>query len=98
MDNEEIARQLQANKDLSQRNQARIEKLETEQKELRDLTTAVNGMVIEQKNMRTDLTEMKNDVKQIKEKPGKRWDEMVNKVLVLVIGAIVAFMLAKIGL
>ncbi len=98
MDNEEIARQLQANKDLSQRNQARIEKLETEQKELRDLTTAVNGMVIEQKNMRTDLTEMKNDVKQIKEKPGKRWDEMVNKVLTLVIGAIVAFMLAKIGL
>lgn len=98
MDNEEIARQLQANKDLSQRNQARIEKLETEQKELRDLTTAVNGMVIEQKNMRTDLTEMKNDVKQIKEKPAKRWDMMAEKILTLVIAAVVAWMLSKIGL
>lgn len=98
MDNEEIARQLQANKDLSQRNQARIEKLETEQKELRDLTTAVNGMVIEQKNMRTDLTEMKNDVKQIKEKPAKRWDMTVEKILTLVIAAVVAWMLSKIGL
>ena len=98
MDNEEIARQLQSNKDLSQRNQARIEKLETEQKELRDLTTAVNGMVIEQKNMRTDLTEMKNDVKQIKEKPAKRWDMMAEKILTLVIAAVVAWMLSKIGL
>ena len=98
MDNEEIARQLQANKDLSQRNQARIEKLETEQKELRDLTTAVNGMVIEQKNMRTDLTEMKNDVKQIKEKPAKRWDMIAEKILTLVIAAVVAWMLSKIGL
>lgn len=98
MDNEEIARQLQANKDLALRNQARIVKLETEQKELRDLTTAVNGMVIEQKSMRTDLTEMKNDVKQIKEKPARRWDMMAEKILTLVIAAVVAWILTQIGL
>ena len=98
MDNEEIARAIQANKDLSERNQARIVKLENEQKELRDLTTAVNGMVVEQKNMRHDLTEMKGDLKQIKEKPAKRWDSAVDKVLMIILAAIVTYMLAQIGL
>lgn len=98
MDNEEIARAIQANKDLSERNQARIVKLENEQKELRDLTTAVNGMVVEQKNMRDDLMEMKTDVKQIKEKPAKRWDSMVEKVINLITAGVVAYMLAQIGL
>lgn len=55
-------------------------------------------MVIEQKNMRNDLTEMKGDVKQIKEKPAKKWDAMVEKVLMLVIAGVVAWMLGQIGL
>lgn len=98
MDNEEIVRRLQANKDLSERNQARIEKVEEEQKELRELTSAVSQMVVEQKNMRDDLTEMKSDVKQIKEKPAKRWDAMAEKVLTLITAAVVAWILGRIGL
>jgi allophanate hydrolase subunit 1 len=98
MDNEEIVRRIQANKDLSERNMARIEKLEKGQEEFRDLVKAVNGMVVEQKNIRNDLTEMKSDVKQIKEKPAKKWDSAVDKVLTLIIGAVVLYMLAQIGL
>ncbi len=98
MDNEEIARSIQANKDLSERNQARIVKLENEQREIRNLTQAVTQMVTEQKNMRDDLTEMKRDVKQIKEKPAKRWDAMAEKVLTLITAAVVAWMLGQIGL
>lgn len=98
MDNEEIVRRLQANQDLSVRNQARIEKLEKGQEEFRDLVAAVNGMVVEQKNIRNDLTEMKSDVKQIKEKPAKRWDFAVDKILTLIISGIVVYLLAQIGL
>lgn len=98
MDNEEVARRLQENKDLSERNQARIVKLENEQKELRELITAVNGMVVEQKNMRHDISEIKGDLKQIKEKPAKRWDGAVDKICTLVIAAVVAWMLGQIGL
>ena len=98
MDNEEIVRRLQANQDLSERNMARIAKLEKGQEEFRELVTAVNGMVVEQKNIRNDLTEMKTDVKQIKEKPGKRWDSALDKVLTLIISAIVVYILAQIGL
>ena len=98
MDSEEIVRRLQANQDLSVRNQARIEKLEKGQEEFRDLVAAVNGMVVEQKNIRNDLTEMKSDVKQIKEKPAKRWDSAIDKILTLIISAVVLYILAQLGL
>lgn len=98
MDNEEIAREHQLILDLAKSNKRRIDNLEEEQRELRSLTNAVSQMVVEQKNIRDDLTEMKNDVKQIKEKPAKRWDAAAEKVLNLVIAGIVAWMLAQIGI
>ena len=98
MDNEEIAREHQLIFDLAKSNKRRIDNLEEEQKELRNLTNAVSQMVVEQKNMRDDLAEMKNDVKQIREKPGKRWETAADKVLTLVIAAVVAWMLGQIGL
>ena len=98
MDNEEIAREHQLIFDLAKSNKRRIDNLEEEQKELRNLTNAVSQKVVEQKNMRDDLTEMKDDVKQIKEKPGKRWDMAAEKVLTLVIAAVVAWMLTRVGI
>ena len=98
MDNEEIAREHQLIFDLAKSNKRRIDNLEEEQKELRNLTNAVSQMVVEQKNMRDDLTEMKDDVKQIKEKPGKRWDMAAEKVLTLFIAAVVAWMLTRVGI
>ena len=98
MENEEIAREHQLIFDLAKSNKRRIDNLEEEQKELRNLTNAVSQMVVEQKNMRDDLAEMKNDVKQIREKPGKRWETAAGKVLTLVIAAVVAWMLGQMGL
>ena len=98
MDEIELAKEHQEILDLAKSNKKRIDNLEEEQKELRSLTTAVSQMVVEQKNMRDDIAEMKTDVKEIKEKPGKRWDNAADKVLTLIIAAVVAFMLAKIGL
>ena len=98
MESEEIAREHQLILDLAKSNKRRIDNLEEEQKELRNLTHAVSQMVVEQKNMRDDLFEMKTDVKQIKEKPARRWDSMVEKALGLLTAAVVAWMLAQIGL
>lgn len=38
------------------------------------------------------------DVEEIKEKPGKRWDGLVEKIIFTSAGALVAFMLAKMGI
>lgn len=98
MDNEEIAREHQLILDLAKSNKRRIDNLEEEQKELRNLTHAVSQMVVEQKNMRDDLAEMKGDVREIKEKPGRRWDSLAERVLSLITAAVVAWMLGQIGL
>lgn len=97
MDNEEIAREHQQILDLARSNKKRIDNLEEEQKELRTLTSAVSQMVVEQKNMRDDLAEMKGDLKQIKEKPAKRWDFMAEKIIMLITAAVVTYMLGRIG-
>jgi hypothetical protein len=34
----------------------------------------------------------------IEKKPGKKWDGIVDKVLMMVVGAVIAYMLSKIGL
>lgn len=98
MDELEIAKEHQQIWDLAKSNQHRIDDLEKEQKELRNLTNAVSQMVTEQKNMREDLSEMKDDIKELKEKPAKKWDNTADKIWSVIIGAVVAFMLAKIGL
>ena len=98
MDEREAARIHQEILDLAKSNQHRITELEAEQKELRNLTNAVALMATEQKNMRSDLSEMKADIKSIKEKPGKRWDNMAEKICTLIIAAVVAWMLGQIGL
>ena len=77
---------------------ARIKKIEDEQKEFRELITAVKSLATEQKNMRDDLTEMKTDVKSIKEKPGKRWDAIVEKILLLLTTAAVTYILLQLGI
>lgn len=77
---------------------ARIKKVEDEQKEFRELITAVKSLATEQKNMRDDLTEMKTDVKSIKEKPGKRWDAIAEKILLLLTTAAVTYILLQLGI
>ncbi len=95
---EDIVREHQLILDLAKSNKRRIDNLEEEQKELRSLTQAVSQMVVEQKNMRDDLAEMRGDLKQIKEKPGKRWDSVAEKTLMLFIAGIVAYILAHMGI
>lgn len=98
MDEMALAKEHQEILDLAKSNKHRIDEMKEELKELRNLANAITQMVGEQKSMREDLTEVKSDVKQLKEKPAKRWDGAVDKICTLVIAAVVAYMLGQIGL
>lgn len=98
MTEEEITREHQQIYDLAKSNKHRLDEVEAEMKEQRELITAVNNLATEQKYIKTALDEMKTDVKEIKDKPGRRWDGAVDKICTLVIAAIVAYMLGQIGL
>lgn len=98
MDIEQIALKLQETTDRSLRNEGRIKKLEGEHDVLQQLATSVAVMAEQIKTMNKSISTLTGEVEEIKEKPGKRWDAIVDKVLWALLAAVIAFLLGRIGL
>ena len=84
--------------DRTKSNTRRIDELEKRADDTGKLVTSVAIIAEKQNQMEGDVKEMKGDVKKLVEKPGKRWDTAVDKVIYAVLAAVVAFLLAKGGL
>jgi hypothetical protein len=84
--------------DRSKSNQHRIDELEKRADDTEKLVTSVALIAEKQSRMESDVKEMRTDVKKLVEKPGKRWDTAVEKVIYAVLLAVVAWLLAKGGL
>lgn len=82
----------------SKSNTHRINDLEKRQDNLDELVGTVKVLAVREENVETDVKEIKNDVKSLTGKPGKRWDGLVDKIIMVVAAAVVGFILAKIGL
>ena len=98
MNIEEVALKLQETTDRSIRNEGRIKKLEGESGVLHQLATSVAVMAEQMKTMNTSVKTLTNEVENIKDKPGKRWDSLVDKIVWAIAGAVLAVILAQIGL
>ena len=79
-------------------NTHRLDALEKDQKALNELTTSVKVLATEQSTMKTDIGEIKTGLKTLTDRPGKRWEAIVDKAIWLVAGALIAFVLAQLGL
>lgn len=79
-------------------NTHRLDSLEKNQTALNELTTSVKVLATKQGNMEADVTEIKTGLKTLTDKPGKRWESIVDKAIWLVAGALIAFVLAQLGL
>ena len=89
---------LQEISDRTLRNEGRIKKLEGENSVLHQLATSVAVMAEQLKNMNKSVTTLTNEVEEMKGKPGKRWDGLVDKIIWAVAAALIGFALARIGL
>ena len=98
MNIEELALKQQQTEDRSIRNEGRIKKLEDESGVLHQLATSVAVMAEQLKSMNASVSHLTNEVEEMKEKPAKRWDSLVDKIIWGVAGAVVAYVLARIGL
>ena len=76
----------------------RLEEVKKRQDNLDKLTTSVILLAEREERMESDVKEIKTDVKALAEKPAKRWDGLVDKLIWGVAGAVLAFLLARIGL
>ncbi len=74
-------------------NTHRIEKLEQQQKDLNKLVTAVEVLASREMGVEADVKEIKADVKTITQKPGRRWDAMIDRVLYVLIGAALSLLM-----
>lgn len=76
----------------------RLDEVEKRQNDLDKLVSTVEVLAVREGNVENDVKEIKSDVKSIKEKPGKRWDNIVTQIITIVVAALAGFVLARIGL
>lgn len=98
MTNEELGLKLQETTDRSMRNEGRIKKLETEHEVLQKLATSVAVMTEQMKTMNNNVSVLSSKVDKLEEKPAKRWEGLVDKIIMGIAAAILGFILAKLGL
>lgn len=73
-------------------NTHRLEEVEKRQDNLDELVASVAVFAKEQEHIQQDVKEIKADVKGLTDKPAKRWESLVDKVLLVLAGAFVAWL------
>ena len=89
-------------KDFQKESKNSINELRAEHKEsmaeLKKGNKEILDAVTPLKHKVESLEHLEEDVEEIKEKPGRKWENVTEKIIGLVIAAVVGFILAKIGL
>lgn len=97
MEGQELEHRLTEVEDRAKSNTSRLDEVVCRQNHLEELVVSVKTLAIRQERVEADVKEIKKDVKELTGKPGKRWDAIVEKALLTVIGAILLYILAKLG-
>ena len=90
---EAIEKMVQEALDSTKSAHKRIDRMEKRQDNLEELTNAFSVLQNEQEHIKTDVGEIKDDVKQLVSKPAKRWDGLIDKAIAVVVGAAIGFLL-----
>jgi predicted nuclease with TOPRIM domain len=79
-------------------NSHRLDAVEKRQDSLDELVSAVATVKTEQGHIQDDVKEIKDDVKELTGKPAKRWESIVDKLILAVVAAVAAYLLGRLGL
>lgn len=86
-------------------NTRRIDKLEQQTEAIQSLATSVEVMVKEQSHQTESIKKIEENVEKLdtkvdalERKPGKRWEGIVEKIISALVGGLIVYLLAKIGL
>lgn len=98
MEDTEIAGRLSAVEQRSKSNSHRLEALEKQTEAVNRLATSVAVMAERVEVTGGKVDSLCADVQELKAEPGKRWKSVVEKVIYIVVAAVVGFILARLGL
>lgn len=98
MTNEEMAVKITEVDARTKSNSHRLDEVEKRQADSEKMLNSIVLIAQRQDTMESDVKEIKSDVKLLTGKPGKRWESIVEKAILCIVAAVVAYALAKIGL
>ena len=105
MTDEEIALKMSETDHRARSNTRRIEKLELQTEALEKLATSVELLVAEQKHQTSAMMDIKSDVEKLdkkvetlEHKPAKRWESIVEKIILTVVGGVIGYLLVQAGI
>jgi len=94
----EYEHRLTAVESRAQSNTHRLDEVEKRQADLEELTTTVKVLATREEAVENDVKEIKTDVKKLTDKPGKRWEKVVETAITIIVGGVVGYIMAKAGL
>ena len=97
MTNAELAVKVQQVEDRAESNARRLDEVEKKLADNDEMLASIARLDQRQKDMDTDVKEIKTDVKALAGKPAKRWESIVDKVLMTLVTVIVGYILVRLG-
>lgn len=94
-EHEEFAKRME---DEHHRQNARIKSLEETVREISELTTSVKEMAVSMKSMLQEQKDQGERLGKLESRDGEKWRKFVGDVLKTIVGALIGYILAQIGL
>lgn len=94
----EHERRLTEVEERSKSNSHRLDKLEESTEAINRLATSMEVMAERQEQVVETVGKLDTKVTLLEEKPAKRWDSLVDKIVWAIAAALIGFVLAQIGL
>lgn len=94
MDELQMEHRVTAVEKLAGSNRHRLEDIEKRQDNLDELVKSVALFAQEQEYIKEDVKEIKADVKALTDKPVKRWESLVDKLMLVAAGAFLGWLAA----
>lgn len=82
----------------SKSNTHRLDDVEKRQDNLENLVSTVKVLADREERVENDVKEIKSDVKSLTNKPAQKWESLTEKILSVVVGTLIGFLLSQIGL
>lgn len=98
MTEQEVSVRLTENDERLRACSKRLEAVERRQDALDKLVTAVEVLAVRQEGVEGNVREIRSAVQSIVEKPAKRWEAVVDRVLYLLLGAVFSLLAQEVGL